>query len=210
MFDECPGCGEVHSDMSVDAAASVVVCPNCGHREPIHMEPLLVVSGAGGVGKSATLRELHGTRDDVVLLDSDVMWRDEFWDDGDWYFRTWLRLCRDIAQSKRPPVMFGAGFGFPPNLEAHPQYDCFSDVHYLVLVCDDDEQRRRLRARPPKRHPDRFELNEETIDEQVAFNRWLKTAVDREGFEVVDTTDSTVESSAKRVNQWITNHVRDR
>lgn len=206
MFDECPGCGAIRVDMTVDSAASVVTCPDCGHQESIHQEPLCIVSGAGGTGKSAVLRQLRGTREDAVLLYSDTLWRDEFWDEFDWYFQTWLRLCRDIAQSRRPPVLFGAGFGVPANLEEHPQYDCFSDVHYLVLVCDEEEQKRRLQARPPERHPDQFEM-EDHIAEQVEFNQWLEDAADEAGFTVVDTTDATIGTTTEQVDQWITSHV---
>ncbi|NGM67827.1 ATP-binding protein [Natronolimnobius sp. AArcel1] len=209
MFDECPGCGGLHTDMAVDSAESVVVCPTCGHQESIHREPLLIVSGAGGTGKSTVLNELRGTRDDAVLLDSDVLWRDEFWDDFEWYFQTWLRLCRDIAQSNRPPVLFGAGFGVPENLEAHPQYDCFSAVEYLVLLCDEDEQRQRLQARPPERHPDRFEITEENVTEQVEFNQWLKdnAECERDAVTTIDTTDETLETTAKQVDEWITTQI---
>ncbi|MEY7849174.1 hypothetical protein AB7C87_08245 [Natrarchaeobius sp. A-rgal3] len=205
MFDECPGCGAVHLDMTVDSAESVVVCPDCGHDQSIHQEPLLIVSGAGGTGKSAVLRELRGTRDDVVLLDSDVVWREEFWDEIDWYVRTWLRLCRDIAQSKRPPVLFGAGLGVPASIEAHPQHECFSEIHYLTLVCDDDEQARRLEARSPGRHPGEFEMDQSDIDDQVAFNQWFKNTTDEE-FTVVDTTDATIGETTTRVDTWISDH----
>jgi len=207
MFDECPGCVEVHTDMAVDGTGSVVRCPNCGHEQSIDREPLLVVSGAGGTGKSAVLRELQGAREDVVLLDSDVIWREELWDDAEWFFQTWLRLCRDIAQSGRPPVLFGAGFGVPSNLEAHAQYDCFSRVEYLVLVCDDDEQERRLRDRPPGRHPGEFDMDDDDIAEQVEFNQWLRDAADEAGFAVVDTTDASVEATSERVDEWITAQV---
>jgi broad-specificity NMP kinase len=207
MFDECPGCGEVHTEMPVDETGSVVRCPNCEHEEPLHREPLLVVSGAGGTGKSAVLRELRGTREDVVLLDSDVLWREELWDDFEWFFGTWLRLCRDVAQSGRPPVLFGAGFGVPDNLEAHAQFDCFSRVEYLVLVCDDGELERRLRNRPPGRHPGEFDMDDDAVAEQVEFNQWLRETAEKREFRAVDTTDATVEATAERVDEWITTRV---
>ena len=207
MFDLCPSCGEVRFDVTVDSIASEVICPACGHREPFHPEPLLVVSGAGGAGKSSVLRELRGTREDVVLLDSDVLWREEFWDELEWYFRTWLLVCRDVAQSRHPPVLFGAGFGVPENLEAHPQHEFFSAIHYCVLVCDDDELERRLRARPADRNPDRVDVEQYTVEEQVEYNRWLKDAADREEFTALDTTDATVEETAAAVDRWITSRV---
>ncbi|APX98334.1 P-loop NTPase family protein [Natronorubrum daqingense] len=196
--------------MAVDSGESVVVCPECGHEQSIRQEPLLIVSGAGGTGKSAVLHELRGTRDDAVLLDSDVVWRDEFWDEIDWYVQTWLRLCRDIAQSKRPPVLFGAGLGVPASIEAHPQHECFSEIHYLVLVCDEDEQERRLRARPSGRHPGEFAMDQSDIDAQVEFNQWFKNTADDEDFTVIETTDATVEETTAQVDEWISSHVSNK
>ncbi|MCU4973879.1 hypothetical protein OB955_14160 [Halobacteria archaeon AArc-m2/3/4] len=203
MFDGCPECG---GSYEVDAAASAVVCPNCGRRVSINREPLLIVSGASGTGKSTVLRELSGTREDVVFLDSDTLWREGFWDELDWYFRTWLRLCRDVAQSNRPPVLFGGGFGVPANLEPHSELEWFSSVHYLALVCDDDEQKRRLRARSSAEHPNQYDMSEDDITEQVEFNRWFKNEADRDAFTMIDTTERTVETTARRVNEWITTH----
>ena len=201
MFDECPECGAFSTDKSVKAGP-ILVCPECGNTEPFSQLPLLIVSGAAATGKSTVLHQISGTIQSGVLLDSDVLWREEFKDDTGGYFRTWLRLCRDIAQSGRPPVLFGTGFGVPENVEQQPQHQCFSEIHYLILVCDDDIQRTRLRNRPAWRRPDQAELAD-----QIEYNQWLKENAEHNGMSTVDTSHGDVASTAEHVYKWITSRL---
>lgn len=201
MFDECPDCAAFRADKPVEPGPSLV-CPECGHTDPFRQLPLLIVSGAAATGKSSVLREIRGTITTGLLLDSDVLWREEFQDGPRGYFRTWLRLCRDIAQSGHPPVLFGTGFGVPENLQQHPQHACFSQIHYLVLVCDDDKQRERLRNRPEWRKPSQSEL-----EDQLEYNQWLKANAEQEGMTKLDTTEAEVTSTAERVQDWIEDHL---
>jgi len=53
------------------------MCPECGHRHPFLQLPLLLVSGASGAGKSTICHALLGALPEVVLLDSDILWRPE-------------------------------------------------------------------------------------------------------------------------------------
>lgn len=82
--------------------------------------PLHLVSGASGTGKTAVYHFLTGKVNEAVLLESDILWRSEFnkpetnYRD---YFETWLRMCKNISQSGRPVVLFGAGVGVPDNME---------------------------------------------------------------------------------------------
>ena len=201
MFDECPGCGAFSTDKSVESGP-VLVCPDCGHTESFSQLPLLIVSGAAATGKSTVLRHLTGTIRSGVLLDSDVLWREEFKDDTGGYFRTWLRLCRDISQSGRPPVLFGTGFGVPENVEQQPQRQCFSEIHYLILVCDDEVQRTRLLNRPKWRRPNQAELAD-----QIEYNQWLKANTEQNGMSTIDTTNADVANTAENVHAWITSRL---
>jgi hypothetical protein len=104
-----------------------------------------------------------------VLLDSDILWRPEFntpqtrFRD---YFETWLRVCKNISQSGRPVVLFGAGVGVPENIEGCIERRYFSQVYYLALVCSDEILAERLQQRPAWRG-----TRDQYIEEHIRFNR---------------------------------------
>jgi predicted kinase len=162
--------------------------------------PLLLVGGPAGAGKSTLRSELLERIPEVVALESDLLWRREYEADHEGFRRLWLRLAADIALSGRPVVIFGAGFAVPHNIETLEERAAFSSVHYLAVTCEDDVLAARIRARKaPRRTDDRH------IDEQVDFNRWLRknAATTAPGITLVDTTHSTIEEAAARVNAWI-------
>ena len=57
----------------------------------------------------------------------------------------------------------------PGNIEPCVERRYFSQIHYLALVCDDNELARRLQARPAWRGSG----NPAFIDNQIRFNRWF-------------------------------------
>src|SRR5688500_8398336 len=120
MWNVCQRCGQYRADKIIDASGPYAICPECGFPHPFLRLPLLLVSGASGAGKTAVCGALLGTLADVVLLDADILWRPEF-DRPDTqyrdFFETWLRMCKNISQSGRLVVLFGAGVGVPGNLE---------------------------------------------------------------------------------------------
>ena len=56
MFNVCARCGEYVVEKIVDAARSVAICPICGYEQPFLRQPLFVVTGASGAGKTAVCR----------------------------------------------------------------------------------------------------------------------------------------------------------
>jgi predicted kinase len=205
MFNACHRFGIYRADKAIDPSGPYAICPECGHRHPFRQLPLLVVSGASGAGKSTVAQLLMGQLDQVVLLDSDILWRPEFDTPQDSYrafFETWLRMAKNIAQAGRPVVIFGAGMGVPANLEPCVERRYFSRVDYLALVCEDDALAERLHARPAWR-----ESNDQAyVETHLRFNRWFK---DRAGelISLLDTTGSTPEDTAGQVTSWITARV---
>ena len=150
MFSVCSECGEYRPDQIIDPDGSYAVCPECGHRRRFRSLPLFLVDGASGCGKSAVCQALGGEFDEVVALDSDILWGPEFDQPDDHYrefFETWLRMCKNIGQSGRPVLLFGGGFAVPGNIEACVERRYFSAVHYLALTCDAGLMLRRLRNR---------------------------------------------------------------
>ncbi len=204
MWNVCWRCGAYHADKQIDPAGPWAICPQCGHRHPFRQLPLLLVSGASGAGKSAVCQALLGSLTEVVLLDADILWQAEFNTPTDNYrtfFETWLRVCKNISQAGRPVVLFGAGVGVPSNLEQCIERRYFSSLHYLALICDDEELVERLRRRPAWRQTG----SDEYQAEHVRFNRWFKmqAAQPASQIETIDTTGATLEESTAQVTAWI-------
>jgi predicted kinase len=203
MFNVCHNCGLYRADKTIDPSGPYAICPECGHKHPFWQLPLLIVSGASGAGKSTVCQALLGKLEDVVLLDSDILWRPEFNTPEDNYrdfFETWLRMAKNISQSGRPVVLFGAGMGMPETIEPCVERRYFSDVYYLALVCDDEIVAQRLRARPSWRGSS----DQAFIDTHVQFNRWFKERQNEDHpISLVDTTNVSLETTIEEVKTWI-------
>lgn len=202
MFNVCDGCGAYRVDKIVDEGASEAVCPECGHRHPFIRSPLLLVTGASGSGKSAVCRRIQGAlRDDAVVFEGDILWAPHFERDPQLFFETWLRVCKNTAQAGRPVVLFGAGTGFPENVETCIERRYFSTLNYLALTCDDATLAERLRRRPAWRRSG----GEAYIAEHISFNRWFREHGPSESppIELIDTTTEDVDQTTARVVAWI-------
>jgi hypothetical protein len=87
---------------------------------------------------------------EVVVLEADILWRTEFDQPQENYrdfFETWLRMCKNISQAGKSVALLCAG-GTPENVEPCVERRYFSTVHYLALVCEDQELVERLQGRP--------------------------------------------------------------
>ncbi len=202
MFNTCAQCGAYRVDKTIDPTGPIAICPVCGHAHPFRQLPLLLVGGASGAGKSAVLRALIGQIDEAVLLEGDILWRPSFNSPDDSYrdfFEMWLRMAKNIGQSGRPAVLFGAGFAVPDNVEPCVERRYVSAVNYLALVADGAVLTERLQARPAWRESggDAF------IESQLDFNRWLRAYDDTPSISQLDTSDATVAETAVAVATWI-------
>jgi hypothetical protein len=201
MFNACYGCGAYRADKTIEIDGPYAVCPECGHRHPFRRLPLLIVSGASGAGKSAVCQQLLGRLEGLVLLDSDLLWRPPFnapENDYREFFETWLRMAKNISQSGRPVVLFGAGLGVPENLEPCVERRYFSRVDRLALVCDDEPLAARLRSRPAWRESG----DAAYIEAHLAFNRWFK-AQPGDMITLMDTTETSLAESSDQVREWM-------
>ena len=202
MMNVCFQCGMYHADKVIDPTGPFAICPECGFKHPFRQLPLLIVSGASGAGKSTVCQHLTGQVTQAVLLDSDILWRPEFnspetnYRD---YFELWLRLCKNISQSGRPVVLFGAGVGVPENIEDCLERRYFSNVHYLALVCSESTLSERLQSRPVWRGT----RDPKYMDDHIRFNRWFKEYDSQPEIERFDTTDTLPEETAEQVASWI-------
>jgi len=209
MMNVCYQCGSYRSDKIIDPRGPYAICPDCGYQHPFQYLPLLVVSGASGTGKSAVCNALTGRFHGSVLLDSDILWRPCFNTPETKYrdfFETWLRVCKNIAQSGRPVVLFGAGMGVPENLENCVERRFFSEIRYLALVCSPEILADRLVQRPAWRGT----RDPSYIEEHQRFNQWF---VDYKGnnlqppITILDTSVIPLEGTARSVEAWIRKNI---
>jgi hypothetical protein len=202
MMNVCLQCGIYHANKKIDPSGPYAICPECGYKHLFQQLPLVIIGGASGTGKTAICQNLLGRMTKAVLLDSDILWRPEFNTPETNYrdfFETWLRVCKNIAQSGRPVVLFGAGAGVPENIENCVERRYFSKIHYLALVCADDLLSERLRQRPTWRG-----TREQTyIQAQIQFNHWFKSYDSQPVIKLLDTTKASLEETTQQVEAWI-------
>ena len=199
MFNVCWACGEYSEAKEIDPAGPFAICPRCGHRHRFRRLPLLVVTGASGAGKTAVCQLLAPRLETAVVLEMDILWGHlpaEPEDDYRSYKSSWLRIAMNVGQAGRPVVLCGSVE--PGSLERLTEARYFAAIHYLALVCADDELARRLRARPGWRQSGQ----EEFVARMIDFNRALRGA----GATTLDTTGLAAEESAGQVEAWIAAH----
>jgi hypothetical protein len=198
----CVGCGARPRAPVVAPGEPVLVCQECGHRQPFVRLPLFALTGPSGAGKSTVGRlltaELGGR---VVVLEQDVLWTAGLRDPDDDYaaFRsTWLRMAGMIHQSGRPVVLCGTVV--PVQLERRPERVFVGDIHYFGLVCEPGVLRERLSARPAWR-----EWDGPRIDDMLRFNDWLRANGSRlhPPVELLDTTTLPLADTVRAVATWI-------
>jgi adenylate kinase family enzyme len=204
MVNVCPECGIYRADKIVDMKKSVIICPECGGQIPFIFSPLFIISGASGSGKSTVCNNFVGKIDEVIVLDCDILWQEEFncpENNFNKFNETWLRLSKNISQSGRPVVLFGAGIGIPENIESCIERRYFSNIFYLSLICSDGVLKNRLEERPQWRQSQ----NKEFIESQIKYNNWLKKYDSKTGQKIVliDTTEKTIEETTQRIKRWI-------
>ena len=203
MLNICPSCGSYRADKTVVSNPESVICPDCGASFPFVRQPLFILSGASGTGKSTVTLLLTGPDLPAIVLDSDILWDTEYALPEMWpvWFNRWLRLCKNIGQSGKPVLLCGAGFGVPDNLDSCVELRYFSEYHILALVCKETLLAERLRSRPSWRASDETE----SLQSQMDHNRWYMQYADGSNshIAVLDTTDVEPATTAEQVRRWL-------
>jgi hypothetical protein len=202
MFNVCPACGAYSDEKAIDPRGPFAICPQCGYAHRFQRLPLLVITGASGSGKSTIGLALVPILTDCVVMESDILWRHEFdtpQDDYHTYRNLWLRIAKNIGRGGRPVVLVGSAV--PDQFESCPERRYFSALHYLALVCDDDNLEERLRARPAWRRSG----TPEELAMMLQFNRCLcaYAANTTPPMTLLDTSQLTIEQSVAQTTAWI-------
>jgi shikimate kinase len=202
MFNVCPKCGAYGADKMIVPEGAYAVCPNCSYRHKFIRLPLFVLTGASGVGKTTTGLALSSKTKDLVVMESDILLRDEFNDpasDYREYREMWLRVCKNISQAGKPVIL--CGVGLPAQFEQCIERRYFSDIFYLALVCDDGVLVSHLRKDRAGRRPS----TEEEIKGSVDFNGWLKNNAQNTDppMALLETSNLTVDECAEAVLGWV-------
>ncbi len=207
MFDSCIACGAFAPDEGFVPDPDADVCPKCGYRRLIAKHDLFIVFGPSGSGKSS-LRNVVLTRPDrpdLIYLDSDVLLslRDHMHS----YVDYWMFICANISQSGHPVVLFSGNE--PPEFEQCERRPLFSQIHYLALVSSDEDLKNRLQSRPSSR----WSSSDEAIVGMQEWNQALKASgsdandISRGTFDMLDTTDKSLEESASDLIRWFGQHL---
>ncbi len=196
----CPRCGEWSEPWAVSAAERKMACPGCGYEAPFLRLPLFVITGASGSGKTAMgerlVPELRGK---CVVLDRDLLWREEFREKLEAFNSLWLRIARQVAQAGLPVLMYGTTL--PEHIEGLGERVYFSEVHYLALTCSDAELVARLEGRPAWRGS----ASPEFVGKMREFNAWIRSnaAVTRPPMTLLDTSTLSPDEATARAAAWV-------
>ncbi|SRR5579883_63966 len=202
MFNVCPRCGEYAGEKQIDPAGPFAICPHCSYAHPFLQQPLFIVTGASGAGKSAVCLALVPILKECVVLESDILWGiipTTAEDNYRSYRNAWLRLAKNIGQAGRPVVLCGSAI--PEQFETCPERRYFSTLHYLALVCEEETLIERLKQRLAWRKSS----SAEALERMAQFNRWLQehASTTQPPMTLYNTTNRSISETAEDIAQWI-------
>jgi broad-specificity NMP kinase len=202
LFNVCPGCGEYSDAKKVIGPPIKAVCTSCGYESKFLSLPLFVITGANGSGKTTAALELIPVTQDFVILDQDILWNDAFNEpenDFRLFRNTWLRMVKNIHQAGKPVVLFGSAI--PEQYESCVERRYVGSIHYLALVCQPSELRRRLVSRPNWRKSG----SPTNVEKMLDFNNWLfeNASKTEPKMDVLDTTGITVQETVQSILDWL-------
>lgn len=202
MFNVCPQCGEYSVEKTIDPSGPFAICPFCHYAHPFLRQPLFIITGPSGVGKTTVCLALVPLMQEGVVMESDILWgafpatpENNYCD----YRNMWLRVAKNIGQAGRPVVLCGTAL--PEQFETCPERRYFSTLYYLAMVCDDSLLRERLQQRPQWRGSG----SNDVVERMVQFNRWLKehATVTNPPIALYESSYQSVQETTKGVAQWI-------
>src|SRR6266567_4005208 len=102
MFNVCPNCGEYAVEKIIDNSGPYTICPHCHHAHPFLMQPLFLIGGASGTGKTTVCLSLISMLKECVVLEKDILWgmvKTSPTEKYSSWSNVWLRIAKNIGQS---------------------------------------------------------------------------------------------------------------
>jgi len=171
MFTTCEKCGLVMSNSDKTQNGFGLLECVCGFSSSYKKLPLFVLTGASGVGKSTIGRRIQAKSNDIVVLESDILWNDYYNNPESnyaHYRKLWLNLCKNINQAGKPTLLVGCGT--PDQFQNCEEKDYFSKIVYIVIATSTKNLECQLMSRPEYRNCS----SQSYIDEHTKYNNWNK------------------------------------
>ncbi|QYR21069.1 AAA family ATPase [Paenibacillus sp. sptzw28] len=130
--------------------------------------PLFIITGASGVGKTTVMQELRVQMPDFDIFSTDI---DNFgttaakleYQDR---FNILLHFANFVSKSGRGTIICGTFM--PWDAQKCDVYNCFSEVYFINLHCNDTTRNNRLLNRE-----DKAMWTDEMLKEHEKFAQWL-------------------------------------
>jgi len=202
VFNVCPQCGEYAVEKTIDLSGPYAICPFCHYAHPFLQQPLFIVTGASGSGKTTVCLSLVSLLKECVVMESDILWgafpatKEHGYQD---YHNMWLRVAKNIGQNGRSVVLCGTAL--PEQFETCLERRYFSTIYYLAMVCDDTILKDRLTARPQWRASG----SKDFVEQMLQFNHWLKdhAAITNPPMTLYDSSHKSISEAPQEIAQWI-------
>lgn len=191
----CPHCGlyQTPKQTSFSNGKGYVRCMTCGNEYTYRALPLYVVLGASGAGKTTLALELQRQQTNFIVLDGDLLWRQEFMGQGnEEFFALWMNMALNISQCGKP-VLLTMG-GMPDDFLNNRNAMFFPAVHILGLWADEEDLVCRLKARPAWRSA----ASDPFIQSMRTYNRAVSTLA-----QTLNTTSNSVDDCVGYIKDFV-------
>lgn len=191
----CPHCGlyQTPKQTSFSNGKGYVRCMTCGNEYSYRALPLYVMLGASGTGKTTLALELQRVQNSFIVLDGDLLWRQEFMGQGnEEFFALWMNMALNISQCGKP-VLLAMG-GMPDDFMNNRNAKFFPSVHVLGLCADEEDLVSRLTSRPAWR----ASASDEFIESMRTYNRAVSGLAPS-----LNTTNNSIDDCVRYIKDFV-------
>jgi hypothetical protein len=172
-------------------AATLRGCGECGVVDAISVMPVLVLTGACGVGKTSIVGPLQAALSDVNVFDTDaLLGLNQYGERVEW--DAWLTVAHAGAQVGRATLL--SGTALPEWFDELPARETVGPIHFALLHCDDETRAGRLRGRPAWR--------QSSSPEFIQAHKDFAAHLLERGWPVFDTSIESAETTSQSVAAW--------